>query len=195
LATEAKLLDDVVAEIDDVSQAYALMIVHMTPARMVELLAEREELSSAAILTCPFETVVDTLVFYFQKHGAEETHHDALLRWMMKLTEHGDFMDILEQPIGDATVIEHACAAVWAESGSVDMMTADRFEQIGINPEDAFDILSDMFTDGKFPKLLEHVVGLSPRRASTELEQLEQSKDKFTEARRAVDAATDSVLD
>lgn len=120
----ANALDEVIGAIGDDMRATQLIAEHMTPSRLVELMAAQGELGSAVILVADPDLVIQAMM---EDIGSGAFGDDAnslycLRAWALKLKDRKDWDEILEREILDRSLFDWFVWASWLWLGCPDLV-------------------------------------------------------------------------
>ncbi|MEK7532140.1 MAG: hypothetical protein AAB579_00835 [Patescibacteria group bacterium] len=150
----ADVLDEVVGQFTDPREARGAMEQHLTVERRVELLAGRGDLPSSAAIVADADDVFAAMLADLEDDAGEEMNAHLLRAWMQeKLMDRDDYADFLNREIGGRSICDHLLALVYYEAEHVmrtnsakgecpsarqviDSITADTFDNLGMDPDE-----------------------------------------------------------
>lgn len=175
----ADVLDAVVGEFGDPDEVRGEIEASVRPQRQVELLRARGDLPSSAadvvdpsvVLTAVFDEVQEAASYVGSLDDGvidDRVEQQLTLRsWAVKLRDRDDWDEVLEMEVGSWTVFHHLLVAIFLEqrhnivrktdSGArylaLEEIPADLFDQVGIDPAEAVEVLQEMLDDGQMPDI------------------------------------------
>jgi hypothetical protein len=209
----ANILELITDEAEDVDEACDLLNKHLSPAQQAELIAARGDLSSTAAMVCDLgtflaamaEDIQESITYVAFDGGRVDDLHESsqmafkchlVLGWAMKARDREDYDEFLDSRFGSSSKVrDFVLVALWHDQGSpedLDEITADAFEDLGIDGEMARDRLGRLIDSKKMPRLnkqglLKLVAAKTKRRKRLEQE------DLAIRARAATDKAVDEL--
>ncbi|MFH1946656.1 MAG: hypothetical protein ABIJ23_00650 [Candidatus Magasanikbacteria bacterium] len=147
LTGQARVFEDILGEIPDLDKALQMVQDHLTPDYLAELLAERGDLPSTAAEIATAEMLATA--FRVRINDLTQGGHFAYLylfevrAWALKLKDHREFEEWLDQSIGTATIREQVVQACWLETeGDISVMVGElNFLGIDMSEEDILTIV------------------------------------------------------
>jgi len=190
----AEVLDAVVGQIEDPVVAREVIDATINRNRQVEILRARGDLPSSAADVVDQTVILSTIITDI--HNEENFEQMFWLRaWAHKLKDREDWDEILEMEVGNTTIKGLLVIAITLEgklgaNWSIEDITGDAFDEVGIDFAEGFDLLNEMIENQTLPEVTAIELERIKRNMAEKSEAAEKAPLTVAEEVAAVTAAT-----
>ncbi|TAL51356.1 hypothetical protein EPN81_00155 [Patescibacteria group bacterium] len=175
----ARALDNVLGLIQD-RKARGLLDKHVTPEVQAEMVVVHGDLPSVIIQVADPEVIVAALESDAAQTQEVDRGHlvsvSFLIRaWARNAKDRNDWLALLEAEIGELILEDLLIAAVYFDAREdVDEISPDMWEEVGLDPMDAYERLDELLETDELPRFSELDVAVAGKRLRALRESFQQ---------------------